>query len=569
MIAGRGEKMKLGYNIYSTCIFGIFICCLFFYGMYYEFCGSIIGLILSVVLGMHLLCKGKLSLHWNLGIAVAGMFVIFHFISVVYAVDAGMSALGIFKYAWIFLFLLCYMQLKPKEKEYVIGSIPYVGLVIFVLGVVAFFVEGLYRQWYVNDRLGGCFQYPNTCALFLLVGFILLGDKKNLKKWEYGCLLCLLVGILMTGSRTVFVLTFCVAIFLVFRRKNVALFFVVLGIAIAGIIYFLVTEDVSNIGRIATFSLTDSTLIGRILYAKDAVGLLLEHPFGMGHMGYYYMQNLIQTGMYSVQYVHNDWLQIGLDIGWFPMVFYAVAVVKAMFCKAVSGTQKLILAVIFLHGLLDFDLSYGSFLCVMLLIMVEVPISSVQREQSSIMTWNSLKRRVTIGILAMWSIVCVYFSVPLLAYYNGDAKMAVQWYPWYTEAKLVLLSESEDVDEVEKLADEILKQNDTCALAYAAKAMVAYCEDDYTDVICYQKKAIDRNYYSYEEYNNYAYMLYDGVIFSEKEQTIQMCKAELYNIPQYLEDAKSRLSKLGAMIDDQPQLEVDEELTMILEEIRE
>lgn len=561
--------MKLQYNIYSKCIFVIFICCTFFYGMYYEFCGSIIGLILSVVLGMYLMCKRNLSLHWNMGMVVAGMLVIFHVISILRAVDAGMAALGIFKYVWIFLLLLCYMQLETKEKERIISCVPYVGLGMCFLGFVAFFVEELYSHLYVNDRFGGGFQYPNTCALFLLIGFTLLCDKQRLKKREYGCLLCLLAGIFLTGSRTVLVLTVCVGIYLILKHRNMALLLCVSGIALVGVVYFLVTKDVSNIGRIFTFSFTDSTLIGRFLYVKDALALLLEHPFGMGHMGYYYMHNQVQTGLYSVQYVHNDWLQIGLDIGWFPMVFYAFSVIKTMLCKKISGTKKLILAVVFLHGLLDFDLSYGIILCIVLLIMEDVPFYGIKGEKNEEVEWNSLKRGVITGLLAIWSILCVYISVPLLAYYNDNVKMAAMWYPFYTEAKLVLLSKEDDIDVVDSLADDIMKQNDTCALAYYAKAMVAYCENDYENVIYYQKKAIDRNYFNYEEYMNYAYMLYDGVLYSENQQTVQMCKEEICRIPQYLQDAKDKLSRYGTMIDDQPNLEMDDGLLEILEEVEE
>ena len=39
--------------------------------------------------------------------------------------------------------------------------------------------------------------------------------------------------------------------------------------------HIFITKDVSGIGRIATLSFTDSTLLGRFLYIKDALGLLL------------------------------------------------------------------------------------------------------------------------------------------------------------------------------------------------------------------------------------------------------------------------------------------------------
>lgn len=103
----------------------------------------------------------------------------------------------------------------------------------------------------------------------------------------------------------------------------------------------------------------------------DALPVLLKHPFGMGYLGYYYIQNEIQTGVYTVRYIHNDWLQIGLDIGWIPLVLYGVAAVKTWIGKSVSIRNKMILAVLFLHGLFDFDAQNMFIFLIVLLIMSE------------------------------------------------------------------------------------------------------------------------------------------------------------------------------------------------------
>ena len=42
--------------------------------------------------------------------------------------------------------------------------------------------------------------------------------------------------------------------------------------------------------------------------------------------------------------------------------------------------------------------------------------------------------------------------------------------------------------------------------------------------------------------------------------TQEQCRAELINIPNLLEQARQRVSFLGARIKDQPKLEVDEQL---------
>ena len=331
--------------------------------------------------------------------------------------------------------------------------------------------------------------------------------------------------------------------------------------------HIFITKDVSGIGRIATLSFTDSTLLGRFLYIKDALGLLLKHPFGMGHMGYYYMENEIQTGMYSVQYVHNDLLQIGLDLGWLPMLLYVTAIIYCLAGKQIPHHKKLVLLVIFLHGLLDFDLAYSVILCLVFMVMDD---RMIIWKDGKISRMINIRGKQWLAVFWVLLFGALYLSVPLIARYQEKMNLAIRWYPWDTEAKLALLSESEDVRRVERLADEILQQNDTCALAWYAKAMAANCNNQYKKMIRYQKESIARNYFSHEAYLNYAYMLYDGLYYAAEagdEQVYAMCKKEMERLLSYMESAKKRLGKLGKMIHDQPNLEVDEEMQEIMETI--
>lgn len=165
-------------------------------------------------------------------------------------------------------------------------------------------------------------------------------------------------------------------------------------------------------------------------------------------------------------------------------------------------------------------------------------------------------------------LVMLYLSVPLIARYQEDMTTAIRWYPWDTEAKLALLSESEDIDRVNQLANEILQQNETCSLAYYAKAMVANCNNNYKKMIQYQKESIARNYFSHEVYLNYAYMLYDGISYATETNNgnvYAMCQKELNALPQYMHATKRMLGKLGKMITDQPDLEIDDEMQKIIE----
>ena len=66
--------------------------------------------------------------------------------------------------------------------------------------------------------------------------------------------------------------------------------------------------------RFTNISFGASTFLGRILYVQDALPLILKHPFGLGYYGYYFIQQSVQTGVYTVVNAHNELIQILLDV---------------------------------------------------------------------------------------------------------------------------------------------------------------------------------------------------------------------------------------------------------------
>lgn len=545
-------------KVKGKCLSAVFILSFFFFGMFYEFCGAVISCGLLILLIFDAVKKKSLSVNLNLGVIIGGVFLFGYIFSSFYAVDTGMAFLGIFKYLWAFLFMIAYTQSEGHDSNNYINMIPYIGGIMCIIGYAGFFIPYLKENLYSNNRFCGFFQYANTTALLLLVGIILICDKQVMEKGEYLLFIIMTAGIGMTGSRTVMVLTVIMLLLLIIKNRNRNLLIICIMLALASIMIILVTNDSSAVSRITKLSFSESTFIGRLLYVKDALPLLSKHPLGLGFKGYYYMENIIQTGLYYVVYLHNDLLQIGLDIGWVPMIIYLYAIIKTLLDKSVGFTKKMIVAVIFIHGLFDFDLAYTSMLLILLLIMTDVV---------------PIKRSFDISVKAVFipliivMIICVYISIPLIAFYNDDSAVAVKMYPYYTEAKLTELSKTYSVDEAEKLADEIIGQNDTCALAWYAKATAAYMEDDYIHVIEYQREAIFKEPFNREFYDSYEYMLNDGVEYyknmigvnpeksTEYEEKLALVINELDELPRYKEGAKNRLSKWGLMIDDQPEFD--------------
>lgn len=542
-------------------LFACFVINVLFFGMYYEFCGVIFTVILSCLTMLYRKQRHRIEVQISLGMVLYLLFFLGYAVTVFYAVDSGMAFLGLGKILWIGPFLLLYQQMEQKNKNNFFRRIPWVGVFVTLFGLIGYYVPVIRTHIWVNGRLGGTFQYPNTFALFLLMGIIIFLHEERLDWRGFAGFIVLCIGVGVSGSRIVMVLSVITIPFLILQKRHWKLGIATAILGIAAVAYILLTRDTSSIGRIIRISLTESTFIGRILYAKDAIPLLLRHPFGMGYLGYYYSENMIQTGVYTVRFIHNDWLQIGLDIGWVPMLAYFLSVIRCMGSKDLLPFKKWMLAVVFLHGMLDFDLSFTVILSLVIMVMDDVPCMGkaewLKREYE-------LKKRCVYMLAVICAGIGLYLFFPTLAEYNGNHVLAVNIYPWYTDSNLYLISEVEDIEELERLADRVLRQNDTCALAYYAKAFAAYCRDDYMEVIRYQKKAIDRDYFNYEVYINYASMLYDGALNCTDEAVREQCRRELMNIPVQLDAVKNRVSFLGSKIKDQPELEVDERLQDML-----
>ncbi len=137
-----------------------------------------------------------------------------------WAVDSGMALLGFFKFLPAALFWLLLMQLGPEVRERLFLTIPVSGITMTLLSYPTRWIPALTPYFYASGRLGGFFQYSNSFALFLLLGIIPLAFQKKRRFLCLAGILVLLFGILATGSRTVFVLTVLIFLWLCLTRKR-------------------------------------------------------------------------------------------------------------------------------------------------------------------------------------------------------------------------------------------------------------------------------------------------------------------------------------------------------------
>lgn len=543
----------------------------FFFGGFLEWVSCLYALFLMGFLLSCLWKDGKWSVHKNLTLLSMTVLVFFYGISGFWAVDQGMAIAGFCKFLPYVLFTLAAMQLKTQERKQLLETVPVSGGVMVILSLSLRQIPVFQDMIYGNGRLEGFFQYPNVFALFLLLGVILLMRKETWGGWQLGNLLALLAGIALTGSRTVFfllaasVLIFC---FILKGKRRWALGFLLVVLVAGTACYVTLTGNVAGIGRYLTASLKSSTLLGRFLYYKDALPVIWKHPFGLGYMGYFYLQGSFQTGVYSVLHVHNELLQILLDVGWIPAVLFGAAVVQG-FWRQKDVFDRMVIGTIIVHCMLDFDLQ---FVCIGFFLLLALDLESGT-------VWVILKKRKNstpgrlIPFLALaLAGLCLWQGVALGLYRFGKNEAAVKVYPGCTGAWVSLLARQQDAEGMEGIADEILLRNQSIALAYSAKARAAYGKGDFAHMISYKQQALSLSKYQLEEYLDYFDMLETGILLYEANGDLEsaaFCRQRLLEIPDIIEQVLAETDDLAWKILDQPELalplEYQERLLLVTE----
>ena len=403
----------------------------------------------------------------------------------------------------------------------------------------------------------GFFQYANTFALFLLIGIIYIGYSKQ-PKWKiiiYN--IVLLLGILISGCRTVQILTLLNYIIMIIKQKELRVYFIALVIiAIACTIgYVLITGNLNTVGRYLTTSTSSRSLQERLLYYKDAIPLILKNPFGLGYMGYSYIQPQIQTGIYQAAYVHNDFLQLMLDIGIIPVIVFIISVINSLLDKKKTLFFKLILLTIILHMLIDFDLQF------MIIFLILVMTLNIWDEKEYEFEINKI---VIISIESISILIYLYFGIVTLFNYFEKDEIAIKMYPIYTESNISIANnymQKKDINSANAIASNMQKTNTELGMLYNIKAYYYFANNSWNLMAQNKKKYLEVNKYDMKEYEDYVLMLSEAIEYyaqkDEMEKAIEYIK-QVVEVPSIIEHVKSSTSSISYNLKDKPTFELSE-----------
>lgn len=534
-----------GYFVSVSALAVIFLMGVLFYRMYYE---------------------KKVTAAWDLNMLALTVLVFAYLIVSFWAVDSGMAILGFVKFLPLLLFYVLVSGQKD-ERQRMISVLPMLGCLMTVFSFVMMQFP-VFKEWVsVAGRLSGFFQYPNTYALFMLVCLIVV-----LCRLEYGppdwlnlvYVVAAVFGIAMSGSRTVFILTVVALIYLLIAKgpgRKVMFFLFAVAAVVAGGIAIVVGNS-GVLDRFADITLGASTFMGRLLYARDALPLIITHPFGLGYYGYYFIQQSIQTGVYSVVNVHNELLQLFLDVGVIPAVLMSMALLRSLLSKDLDAKKRLVLIVLILHSLFDYDFQ---FLTMGFVLILFLDMKNVRTFKVPSLTGTVLGTAGA-GIV----VIAVLSGLSDFQYTSGDYEKSVRTYSGNTLAKVALLRETDSKDEMRALAEDMIADNAYIAVAYSARARAEFSEGDIGSFIEDKLKAIELAPYQYEEYTDYLEILaycQNEYIKDGKLEDAQICAERAAEIPVMLKELQEKTSPLGWKIDDRPQVTLSQADIELIEEM--
>ncbi|WP_370747461.1 O-antigen ligase family protein [Faecalibacillus intestinalis] len=538
----------------------LFILSFFLIGLFYEFMACLFLFFEFVYLG-YLFYRRDIVVYDNIHFILM-IFIVFMYLFVcLFAIDKGMALIGFFKQLSILMFIIILMQFDKEERNELLLLIPFLGILMIGISMMGYFIPVMKSFFIINGRIGGFFQYPNTFALFLLIGCVVLYMHRDFYTNSNVFLLILLIGIILTGSRAIYILT---AIMLIYVMKNnpkyikKILIFVTTLILIVALINLL-KIDIKVLKRLTQFSFSSSTLLGRMLYYKDGIKVLLSRPLGLGYLGYYFLEPSIQTGVYSIRFIHNDLLQIALDIGIIPCIMFIYIIISSLFSQNVKKENKIILGLIIAHSLFDFDLQY---IAIFLILILCIDIYDGKKTKFISIDYKIIGN----AFIAISTVFSLYLAVSMSFQYFNLTDLSIKLLPFYTEAKVAKLQNIENIKEGTQLAKSIEKSNSNLSIIYDVYALNEMEKHNYDQMINYKEQSLNLQRYNIEAYDSYINMLYICLDYYQNDSTMQnKYIGKIKEVPKTLNKLKKETDNLAFKIHDQPSFELSKQSKEIID----
>lgn len=482
-------------------------------------------------------------------------------LTIPFGVSSGMAFAGSLRLAVWVLFFLYAATYTDQERADILNAVAYEGAVLSLITIAGFLYDAAAGIDDPNGRIDGFFQYANTWSLFLLACLILLALKDRRHPADWPAMAALLCGVYLSGSRGVFLLLLPLALAWGVHRlvrlrdvKTVAL--AAGGMAAVGVLAVLLSGGLV-LDRLRAITLSSSSLNGRLLYYLDGAEMLLRHPLGVGYGGYLYLQPLEQTGVYTLRFIHNEYLQAALDGGVLAGLLLAGLMAALLFRKGAPLRERAVVFAIAAHCLIDFDLHFTAVVFLLLLCGSGGKCRQI-----------SLPRRPVLIAGTALALMFGYFAAAYYMDFTGRAKAAYTMFPADLSLAENYLQTFSTVEQAEPTADRIIQMSPLSMVAWDCKFGAAARRADLPAMVEAKYNYLRLSRYRGEVYEEFTALLENACAQgSQGELSRYLTVTE--NVIQQLEEVNRTTSPLAYRIVDKPQLDFSGEVLERLHQTKE
>ncbi|MBR5587139.1 MAG: O-antigen ligase family protein [Clostridia bacterium] len=322
-------------NLHAIVLAVLYIFCLLCYGGFHETILVIAGISVAVPL---LLKKSAFRITLNQGLFF--LFAVWYFCC---SLQGGFFIEYVSRGLIPFVALLfwIYISNTPGLKEDAVKIITKASFFVATIAILHCAVQSATdRTLY---RLTFPFDYSNVCGIYFAVCFF--WSKKCDFRYRRFVFLTAVVLSQSVGALGLLVLAFTYQLI-----KNKKYLIVLAEIALFGIVAFLLR------GRLLESS---STFLERLLQIQDGIFCILDNPVcGIGAGKWQFAKWYYQTGFYGALLMHSSVFEMGANSGFVGMLLFAAVCfleIKKAFVKKCDFVPA---AIILVHGLMDFSLSF-------------------------------------------------------------------------------------------------------------------------------------------------------------------------------------------------------------------
>lgn len=487
-----------------------------------------------------------------------------YLLTMIWSVDTELAWLGFLKFFTVPLFLITIMQYKytKDQKDKWFDAVAKIGAIMVTIILVVSLLERIFtgenNVFFYQNRLAGFFNYANSFALFLLIGIIIIGFKKELKLIDFVVINLLLVGILLTNSRAIMIITaFAYLLVLIFnedsRKKNL----INLGsMIVVGIIVTVIMKNFGVQNRISSGNSSEWLL--RILYYKDALRMISKNIFGHGYMAWWYMQEGMQTGAYDAQFVHNGLLQVALDAGVIAAILIIVIFVLGFFDKRVIARDRVLMLIILGHSLIDFNME---FLAITLVLFMTLEFDK-KKELTKV---SNIKT-------AIYGCGLIYILFAFVTTLNNFGQYQISNDVFsYSIALNKELEGAKSTEERIKISEELYTKNKYFLNASLFLSQKEQYLGDYEKAHEYELWITKNKKYTMLNYIKYVQFLEKAINYYYNSNDAEMTRKyvdRLIEVPNIIENVKKSSDTLAYKIEHKPRLDMPEEMIEYIKQMQ-